>query len=399
MARNSTLSPRLRKTWIAALSAASLLQGEPAAAPPEGPLRILSSGTLDYDFETGAVSGSGPVEAEYGPYRLEAGRVEWRRGEGLVKAEGGIRLSNPGEAPDEAAMGRGGDFFEAWWPGSYRGVPFVLVAGDGELSTEGRRIAVGGGISARFPYGRLNAGRLRVSVPGEGAAADGGVEAEEVRAGTGNFLIEAERVQGDDAAVELSGAALTLGEPSDWGPRIRADRIRRKRGSETISLYGATLGIGPVPVLYLPRAWLRDWDLGVSFDLGGGYSDKLGVYGEFGVGFGVGRSFRLEPAVSWFGKRGLLWSPNFSWKRTSDSGDYYTEGSVLAGVIHDQGGQELRGVDRFGDPIGASRGYALAQGLGNRRGGWSFVNQFDARSDTEVLRDFRPGLESRFFAP
>ena len=366
--------------------------GEPGV---DGPLRIISSGTLDYDLASGMVSAAGPVEAEYGIYRLEAGELFWNRGEERVRASGGVRISNPGVVPDPRAAGGRGDVFEAWWPRSYENLPFVLRADAAELTPGAAGIRADGGISARFPLGRMNGASIAV----DRTEAGGDLSAERIETGDGAFLVRAASVSADDETVEMEDASVYMGEPSDWGPRIHADRIRHVRGRETISLYGVTLGVGPIPILYLPRGWLRDWDLGVSFDLGGGFQDNLGIYADFGVGFRVNSFLRLEPMVSYYERRGVMGSPNFSWNRTSDSGDYYTRGSVLAGAIHDNGDAALRGVDRFGDAIGVSRGYALAQGLGNRRRGWSFVNQFEARSDSEVLRDFRPGLESRFFAP
>ncbi len=360
----------------------------------EGSLKVLSSGAMDYDFEAETVQAQGPVKASYGPYRMEAGILVWDRGKGLVKIDEGVQVDNSGQRfEQDPALGKG-DFFEAWWPESYATVPFVITAESARLEGEGERIEAVGRTSARFPYGRLNADSLRVS-----GGEDASVRAEEVRTGSGTFLIGAGTVSGNEEEVILENAGIFLAEPGDWGPRIYADRIRHGAGDEQISLYGVTLGMGPVPILYLPRGWLRDWDLGISFDLGGGFSDKLGIYGDFGVSFKATSSLRLSPAVSYFSRRGWMLSPNFSWNRTSDSGEYYTDGSVLAGHITDQGSTGLRGVDRFGNPIGTSRGYALARGLGNQRGGWSFVNQFEARSDTEVLRDFRPGLEGRFFAP
>jgi len=363
-------------------------------AREEGPLRILSSGTLDYDFDGNTVTSQGPIDAEYGPYRLKAGAFVWNRKTGVVEASGGVTLDNSGQSFDHVNREGRGDFFEAWWPRSYMDVPFVLKAGEAELGMTDRMIGASGGVSARFARGRLNASQLDVV-----ATEDGKLSAKKVRMGSGVFLLSAESIDGNNEEVVFTDTTTVLGEPSDWGPRIHAREIRNKRGTEYISLYGVTLGVGPVPVIYLPRVWLRDWDIGVSFDLGAGFSDNLGIYGDAGISFKVAPFLLLNPAFSYYGRRGLLLSPNFSWERTSSSGEYYTKGSLLSGWISDQGSAELRGVDRFGNPIGTSRGYALAQGYGNQRGGWSFVNQFEARSDTEVLRDFRPELESRYFAP
>ncbi|MFP4351852.1 MAG: hypothetical protein ACLFTU_03345 [Puniceicoccaceae bacterium] len=388
--------PEIQAFLLFLLFAAGLRAAGPAGeSGADGPLRILSSGTLDYDIASEEVSAAGPVEAGYGIYRLEAGELFWNRAGEQVRAAGGVRIANPGVLPDPGAAARRGDVFDAWWPRSYRNLPFVLRADSAELTPGAAGIRAGGGVSARFPLGRMNAASVAVDRTAEG----GDLSARRVEAGDGAFLVRAGSVSADDEAVDMKDALLVMGEPSDWGPRIHADRIRHVRGQETISLYGLTLGVGPVPVLYLPRGWLRDWNLGVSFDLGGGFQDNLGVYGDFGAGFQATSFLRLDPMVSYYERRGVMASPDFSWERTSDSGDYHTRGSVLAGAIHDNGGAALRGVDRFGDAIGVSRGYALARGLAYRRGGWSFVTQVEARSDSEVLRDFRPGLESRYFAP
>ena len=364
------------------------------SAAIQGPLEILSSGDLDYDFSSGVVSSDEPVEARYGPYRVEAGAIRWDRDKGLVRLSGGVRLDNDDAEKMDRARGRDDDFFEVWWPDSYQEVSFIITGDTAEIDTTNEKISIEGGALNRIPYGRLWTKSLDIR-RGEAPALTAG----ETRAGSGEFVIGAESVQADESEVVLSGAGVFLSDPNDWGPRIKADRIQHGAGNQYISLYGAKLGVGPIPILYLPRAWLRDWDLGISFDLGGGFSDPLGMYGEFGLSFKATDSLRLSPSVSWFGRRGWLFSPNFSWNRTSDSGEYYSEGSVLAGYISDRGDTSLRGDDRFGNPIDPSRGYVLARGLGNQRQGWSFVNQFEARSDTEVLRDFRPGLEGRYFAP
>jgi len=357
-------------------------------------LEILSSGDLDYDFESGEVASSDPIKALYGRYRIESGGVRWNRGRGLVYLEDGVRLDNFGEDFEDGVGLGPGDFFEAWWPESYEDSPFILTGESVSIDVGSQWINAEGGVLSRFRFGRIAADTLEIE-QGE----DPSLEASEVRAGSGLFIVGAESVSADEDEVVLENAGVFLSDPNDWGPRIYADRIEHGAGEKFVSLYGVTVGLGPVPILYLPRAWMRDWDLGISFDLGGGFSDNLGVYGEFGVSFKATSSLRLSPSVSYFSRRGWLLSPDFNWSRTSESENYYTEGSVLMGYISDRGDAQLRGVDRFGDPIGSSRGYLLARGIGNQRGGWSFVNQFEARSDTEVLRDFRPGLESRYFAP
>ncbi|MGE9290658.1 MAG: hypothetical protein ACQKBT_06700, partial [Puniceicoccales bacterium] len=362
---------------------------------PEGPFEILSSGNLDYDFTEDTIHAAGPVEAEYGPYRMNSGDLTWDREHGIIRVDGGILLDNLSEEFDRSPKRRGGDFFEAWWPKSYGEVPFLLKAESATLDLENRSVNAEGGVMAQFPYGRLIASSLVV----EGGEDKETLQAEGVRAGSGTFLMDAETVVGNGEEVVMTNTGVFLSDPNDWGPRVYADRLRHGSGDEYISLYGVTLGLGPVPILYLPRAWMRDWDLGISFDLGGGFSDPLGTYGEFGVSFRATDYLRLSPSVSYYSRRGWLVSPNFSWSETSEDGEYYTSGSVLAGFIHDQGDSSLRGVDRFGNSIGSSRGYLLAQGLINERESWSFVNQYEMRSDTEVLRDFRPGLESRYFAP
>tara|TARA_R100000027_G_scaffold391_3_gene500 strand:- start:17026 stop:19311 length:2286 start_codon:yes stop_codon:yes gene_type:complete len=380
--------------WGLSLLGAGTAVNAEEASPPAGPLEILSSGQMDYDFESNTITVTGPAKADYGPYRLEAGRIVWDRKNGLVRVSDGMILDNSGLEVDLTPRERKGDFFEAWWPDSYTEVPFILTAGKADLSFENRSIDAEDGVVLQFSYGRFLTDRLEV----EGGD-DKSVYTENVRSGSGGFLLEADEVRGSEEKSVFKGVGVYLNDPSDWGPRVNSKKMEHKAGAEYVTLYGVTLGIGPVPVLYLPKAWARDWDLGISFDLGAGFSDTLGTYGEFGVSFKALPAVRLSPSIAYFGLRGLLVSPDFSWSGSSATGEYYTEGSVLSGFISDQGSDSLRGVDRFGDPIGTDRGYVLAKGLVNQREGWSFVNQLEERSDTEVLRDFRPELESRYFAP
>ncbi|MBC2604273.1 hypothetical protein J3R74_002713 [Puniceicoccus vermicola] len=379
------------------LGSTGSLGAEDGVSMPESPLEILSSGNLDYDFESNTITAAGPVEADYGPYRMNAGTISWDRENGIIRANGGVQLDNTGNDFDRTPKRRSGDFFEVWWPQSYTEIPFIMSANSAVLGMESRSVSAQDGVSVRFPYGRMNATSLNVAA-GE-TRGEGTLEGQNIRAGSGSFLVDAEKVEADQDETNLTHAGVFLSDPNDWGPRVYADRIRHRSGEQYITLYGVTIGVGPVPILYLPKAWMRDWDLGISFDLGGGFSDTLGTYGEFGLSFKATDFLRLSPSVSYFGRRGWLLSPNFNWSEESESGEYYTDGSVLGGYIYDQGSSSLRGVDRFGNPIERSRGYVLAQGMANQRKGWSFVNQFEFRSDTEVLRDFRPGLENRYFAP
>ena len=357
---------------------------------------IESSAPLEYDFETGQLETKGSIEANYGHYALQAGSLIWDRQEGDAFLDNGVLLRHqppPEILPsDSEEQIRGPQVYRAWLPTSFQNRSFLILAENVEIEDGGERLLASGRGAVLFNEGRLNAESLTVS------RADETLIAETMRGGNGTFFFSGAKVEASQGEARLEDATFYAGIPGPWSPRVHLNHaIVRENGKA--SLYGATLGIGPVPLLYLPRAWVRNWDFGVSFELDAGFADNLGTYVDAGASFKALPDLTVNPALSYYSKRGTLLSPNFSWNTEWETLDIQTEGTLLSGYINDQGDAELRGVDDFGDPIGRSRGYLHLQAMANRPGGSSFVNQYEFQSDNEVLRDFREGLEDRYFAP
>lgn len=354
-------------------------------------LQILSSGSMSYLWETDTIVASDGVSAHYGDYTMHANDLEWNRQEGRIEISGDVAFKHKSTAPLEERE-REVPSYQAWLPTSFQNRSFLMLTEEIIFfSDEGVLDSIGVS-SVLFHEGRLNTHSIHLRLR------DDYLIARNIQGGNGTFFFSAREVEATDGIALLTDITLFAGEPDFWNPRIRASQARITEQGHA-NLRGVSLGIGPVPLLYLPRAWARNWDFGVNFTFGGGFSDKLGTYADLGISFRLLPYLSLSPDVSYYSRRGVLLSPNFAWEKTIESTDWITEGRFQSGYINDRGTESLRGDDAFGEPIGHDRGYVNFQGMVVQPGSWSFVNQYQYGSDTDVLRDFRPDLEEKYFAP
>jgi len=370
--------------FLTLLSMASDIRSEPE-------LNLLSTGSMSYDWNSETISAADGVSAEYGDYTMQAEVLEWdRKNDRIAVSRDVVLRHSPSSSEDLPRDGL--PAYQAWLPTSFQNRSFLMLTDEVVFLSGAEMLEIEGITSVTFYEGRLNAEWIHLRFQDEY------LEARNIQGGNGTFFFSANSVEASDNVAHLEEITLYGGEPEFWNPRIRASRARiEERGHA--SMRGVSLGIGPVPLIYLPRAWVRNWDFGVNFNFGGGFSDKLGTYIDAEASFKVHPSVRLRPGFSYYSSRGVLLSPNFAWQDTFEAADLITEGHFQSGYINDRGSESERGLDAFGNPISHHRGYVHLEAMVVQPGSWSFVNQYEYQTDTDVLRDFRPRLEEQYFAP
>jgi hypothetical protein len=352
---------------------------------------------MEYELESREMRSVEPVEARYGPFFLEAGRFRWNQQTGEVALGGGVLLRHEPEAAAATTQKRLG-LARAWIPDRLARVPYRLEAETVEATGGARRVRAEGGVRALFPEGRLLAEEATfVEGPAPGTPS---LEARRVRGGDGRLLAEATALQQEDAALTWEDPVVYWGDPSWGAPRLWAREAKRASPDGPLRLSDVRVGLGPVPFLYFPQLTVGGAEgRELRFFGDAGEQSNLGFFADAGVRFPLAPAVTAEPRVSLYTRRGLLLSPDFTWKHRAPAEAIETAGEFRGGWIDDRGSTSLRGEDRFGREAGPERGYAIARGRMNQEAGWSWTNQWEYWSDAAVLRDFRPGLYDRFFAP
>ena len=402
MSYGSTLStpgagarPRRLARLLLAAGGLAALPWPGAAQSPE--LQILSAGEMEYELESRTMRSEEPVEARYGPFFLEAGRFRWSQDTGEVALGGGVLLRHEPEAGAPAAA-EDLPLARAWIPDRLARVPYRVEAETVEAAGGAREIRAEGGVRALFPEGRLLAEEATFAE--DATAGTPSLEARRVRGGDGRLLAEATSLRQEDGVLTWEDPVVHWGEPSWGSPRLRAGEATRATEGGPLRLSDVRVGLGPVPFLYFPQLTVGGREgRELRFFGDAGEQSNLGFFANAGVRFPLLPAVTAEPRISLYTRRGLLLSPDFTWKHRAPGEGIETAGEFRGGWIDDRGSTSLRGEDRFGREAGPQRGYAIARGRLNQEGGWSSTNQWEYWSDAAVLRDFRPGLYDQFFAP
>lgn len=194
----------------------------------------------------------------------------------------------------------------------------------------------------------------------------------------------------DDTAIQ--GATVYYGEPSPFGLSISSDQVRyvNDDSDEYVTMGGATLRIGRVPVFYLPgyRHYLRGAPYLV--DINGGSDSQLGFYLQSTTLFPLASWLRAGANLDYYSQRGPLAGPTAQYIYNTSTQSI--TGALSTGYIKDQGDTSERGLDTLDRPIDAGRGFAEwrhKHHIGERFTGTASLSYW---SDSEVTRDFRDAI-------
>jgi LPS-assembly protein len=213
----------------------------------------------------------------------------------------------------------------------------------------------------------------------------------EVRLGRDPYFFSGDTVAGDANEITFTDAALSYGEPNAWAPTLRAKTLTYDPVNQRIRTTGGRVGMGPLTWLPLP---------GVSLPLGGpdlfeitfdgGASNRLGLFGRIGATVPIGEVWRAGADVGIYTNRGVMAGPALGYDQIGEDGTAVF-GRFTSGYIRDSGDQGDLGVDNLGRPIDPDRGVISWEHRQTITPSLSFNAELNYWSDSEVLRDFRPG--------
>lgn len=208
--------------------------------------------------------------------------------------------------------------------------------------------------------------------------------AENVRAGQYPLYVSGAKAHGSADALTFTDARASLRDPSTFSPTLRADTLVYTSG-ERVRAEGASIGVGGVRPIAVPKYSQGIHEPFLSYvTLTGGYRASLGIYAEAGLNFPVAPDVHAGGDIGLYSSRGVLAGPSADY----GSADGPVRGSFRSGYIHDYGD---RRNDLLGRSIPADRGYVIWSHQQQATDSLSLNAQLNYWSDSEVVRDFRPG--------
>ena len=269
----------------------------------------------------------------------------------------------------------------------------LVARGDARLDLDGMRIAADrityyqehsladalGNVTLFAQGYRLIAERLTFD------ATDNTFAMNTLRTGQWPFYITATSAGGTSTASTVDEATVHFGEPSAFAPRIRCKQLEYSdQGNGTLKMGATTIGIGRIPLLYLPS---YSYSLGAPpyfFDIDGGHDSQLGTYLQTTSLIPITASLRAGANLDLYSKRGVLAGPAAQY--SYDSSTQRMIGAINTGYIQDQGDADTDVLDAA---IDSSRGFAEwrhQHHIGARANITASISHW---SDSEVTRDFR----------
>lgn len=297
------------------------------ALPPQDEFELNSNDPVVYDHSTGELRAHGSAELRYQETLLTANEILYNSKERRASASGSLAITNP---------------------------EIRLIGDEASYSLDEKT-----------------------------------VRGKNIRFGQPPFHAMVSGIVATEDWIEMENATLFLGEPSPLSINLRARRVRYIP-DESLEAKGVTFRIGQVPFFYLPSFTRTAGGVRTEFTAFAGYSGNLGAYAFLGTRTPIFNSFSLGPEIGFYGRRGLMIGPGFSYK--ADSTDYWLLGNFSSGYIHDRGDT---GTDRLNRQIDHNRSYVEWRHKQRFGESLEFTAQADLWSDSEVTRDFRADLFRR----
>ena len=234
---------------------------------------------------------------------------------------------------------------------------------------------------------RLTRGRFRLV--GNGLVYeldDGRFEAEAFRLGIPPIFAAGASLSGTIEKITLKETTVYFQEPGPFAPNLSAKTVTLYNG-DRIEAEKVTFRVGKIPVFYLPR-YSRPLDTSaLKIKAGAGYRSNLGTYFRSDILAYAANGLRLGGNLDAYSERGVLIGPGFHW--VSQKTGHSVSSNLNAGFIDDHG---IKGFDILDRPISSDRyfvDFSHEQQLGEN---FRLKARIFAWSDSEVVRDFRPGL-------
>jgi LPS-assembly protein len=253
----------------------------------------------------------------------------------------------------------------------------ILTADEIRFNKETQIAEATGDARANFKTMRLVAPKLTYDV------ANGFFEADDFRLGYFPYMIVGKHISGTREKVEIRDAMVSASQTGLEAPRVGVKRATLyPNDNMTRAMVGPmVLKFGALPLLPLPGFYATVPHQNMpTLKAQVGKSGNKGIFLRTETLVGVSKNVGLGANLDYYTKRGILLGPRLAWQ----AGSFLT--TLTSGYISDRGS---RGEDVNGLPIDEERGFVEARSKGNI-GSVSVTAQLQYRSDSEVLRDFRP---------
>lgn len=214
---------------------------------------------------------------------------------------------------------------------------------------------------------------------------------ENIRLGSHPVYLTGNKVGGTLDRVVVEEGVLYFQEPDPFAVNLKAETITLE-DQETLVMENVTFRVGKVPVFWLPyyQQSIKD-DSPIRWRADVGFSNNLGAYWQNKMLVRAHPNLKIGANIDGYTKRGFLGGPagEYDWRI---DGDTWQRGSFDTGFIYDTGTTSERGVDVLGRQIGHSRNFIEWRHKGEIDGSFDITSTLSWWSDSEVTRDFRPGL-------
>lgn len=216
-------------------------------------------------------------------------------------------------------------------------------------------------------------------------------ETRDFRFGRYPIYIEGKSASGTPQEIVVNKGNIYFNEPDPYGFSLRASKITLK-DQENLILNDAVLLLGPVPVFYWPEYQQNinaEPPFSLKTDLG--YQKSLGAFIQNRIIIKSPSFFRFGANLDGYTNRGFLGGPIFEYSKVFEKGNWI-HGEINTGFIHDTGSTSELGVDILNRPINRSRNFIEWRHKQTLLERWDTTASVSWWSDSEVTRDFRPGL-------
>lgn len=216
---------------------------------------------------------------------------------------------------------------------------------------------------------------------------------DDFRMGRHPVYLKGTQSKGDNNLIEVDDGRLWFTEPDSFALNLEADKMSLE-DEETLVMEDVWFQIGDVPFFYFPY-----YEYNINDDQPFEYKGEIGQRGQLGffwrnqVMIRAMQELRFGANIDGYTERGVLGGPvlEYNWSDELIDGEMY--GLINTGFIYDEGSTSQLGTDVLGRPIQRNRYF-----MEWRHKQFAFDNAFDLTnsiswwSDSEVERDFRPGL-------
>ena len=215
-----------------------------------------------------------------------------------------------------------------------------------------------------------------------------------LKTGQWPYYVSGVSAGGTTEDTSINRATVYYGNPGPFGLSVSSDEVKYVNEGEGDSKYvtmdGATLRIGSVPIFYLPAYKHYISDAPYYIDVNAGSDSELGTYIQTTTLFPVTSWLRLGANLDYYSKRGALAGPTAQYIYNSSTQSI--SGALSTGYINDQGDDSNRSFDVLGNQIDSDRGFAEwrhKHHIGERFTATAVASYW---SDSEATRDFRDDL-------